>query len=415
MITILCAGSRGDYQPYIALAQQLKKHGKEVRITASKSFETFIKNYGIDVYPIHADISTLNVDPKLLKDAASADNPFKMLLSFNKMKDYGIHMANDYYSACVDSELIIYHPGVTMGYFAAEKLGIPSVLASPFPMHKTKEYLSVVMYGRSKTTPVNLILSYIMIQGMLWLASSSSLKSFWKKQFGKLPESFGQPYERHTDKKHPAIISCSNHIFHRPEDWNPHIYQNGYWFVEESLDYTPPYDLDQFLKSGEAPIYIGFGSMTMTDKMEHLCEIVVEALKKTGKRGIISGMGTPKNITDQIYVIDNIPHTWLFEHVAAVCHHGGAGTSAAGFRAGVPSIIVPFSNDQFAWAHRAYDLGIGSKPIPKKEISVDALVNSFNYALQPRILSNARNIGKKIREENGASDCANIILGSLET
>ena len=145
MITILCAGSRGDYQPYIALARQLIKCGKDVRITASKSFEPFILNYGIDVFPIQADIATLNIDPKLLRDAGSADNPFKMLLTFNKMKDYGIHMAQDYYNACIDSELIIYHPGVTIGFFAAQKLGIPSVLASPIPMHKTKEYLSVVM------------------------------------------------------------------------------------------------------------------------------------------------------------------------------------------------------------------------------------------------------------------------------
>ena len=355
MITILCAGSRGDYQPYIALARQLKKCGKDVRITASKSFEPFILNYGIDVFPIQADIATLNIDPKLLRDAGSADNPFKMLLTFNKMKDYGIHMAQDYYNACIDSELIIYHPGVTIEFFAAQKLGIPSVLASPFPMHKTKEYLSVVMYGKSKMNPFNLKLSYTMIQGMLWLASSSSLKTFWKKQFGNLPESFGKPYEKHTDKKHPTIISCSNHIFKRPDDWNSHIYQNGYWFIEESPDYMPPYELEQFLEAGETPIYIGFESITMTDHLESLGAIVVEALMKAGKRGIISGMGIPKNKTDQIYVIDNIPHTWLFEHVAAVCHHGGAGTSAAGFRAGVPSIIIPFSNDQFAWAHRASD------------------------------------------------------------
>lgn len=414
MITILCAGSRGDYQPYIALAQQLKKHGKEVRITASKSFEGFIKNYGIDVYPIEADIATLDIDPKLLKDAGSADNPLKMLLAFNKMKDYGMHMAQDYYNGCAGSELIIYHPGAAIGYFAAEKFGIPSILASPFPMHKTKEYLSVVMYGKSKTNALNLKLSYALIQGMLWLASSSSLKTFWKTQFGRLPEAFGSPYERHTDRKHPAVISCSNYIFKRPGDWNEHIHQNGYWFVEESLDYTPPKDLDEFLNAGDQPIYIGFGSMSMTDKLDELGEIAVEALKKAGKRGIISGMCRPKNLTKDIYVIDNIPHTWLFEHVAAVCHHGGAGTSAAGFRAGVPSIIIPFSNDQFAWAHRSYDLGIGAKPIPKKKLSADALANAIEYALQDHIVSNAREIGEKIRQENGAIDCANIILKCLE-
>lgn len=414
MITILCAGSRGDYQPYIALAQELKKLGKDVKITASKSFESFIKAYEIETYPIEADLHTLDIDPKLLKDAGSADNPLKMLLTFNKMKDYGMHMAQDYFDACVGSELIIYHPGVTMGYFSAEKLGIPSILASPFPMHKTKEYLSVVMYGKSKPNPLTLKLSYVMIQGMLWLASSSSVKNFWKTQFGKLPESFGIPYERHTNSHHPALVSCSNHIFKRPDDWNPHIHQNGYWFVEEPSDYSPPKNLEEFLQAGDKPIYIGFGSMSMTEQLDELGEIVIEALKKLGKRGIISGMGRSRNITNDIFIIDSIPHTWLFEQVSAVCHHGGAGTSAAGFRAGIPSIIIPFSNDQFAWAHRAYDLGIGSKPIPKKRLSADALASAICFVQQDHIISNSKIIGEKIRLENGARECAKVIVKCLE-
>ena len=141
MITILCAGSRGDFQPYLALAMELKKLGKDVRITGMREFESFIRSYGIDFYPIQADFKSFNVDENMLKQAQSADNPLKMLLTFNKMKKYGALIANEYYASCEGSELIIYHPGVTLGYFAAEKLGIPSILASPFPMHKTKNRL----------------------------------------------------------------------------------------------------------------------------------------------------------------------------------------------------------------------------------------------------------------------------------
>lgn len=409
MISILCTGSRGDYQPYIALAQQLKKLGKEVRITASKSFEPFVRNYGIEVFPIEADFNSLNIDPKLLKEASSADNPLKMLLAFNKMKDYGVLMTKDFYNACLGSELIIYHPGVTIGYFAAEKMGIPSILASPFPIHKTKEVLSVVMYGKTKSNPLVISLSYTLIQGMLWLASSSSVKSFWKNEFKTLPKGFSKPYEKHNDTRHPALISCSNHIFERPSDWSEHIHQYGYWFVEEPRDYVPSKELDDFLKQGDRPVYVGFGSMVISGKIEELGEMAIEALRKIGKRGIISGMGSPSNIGLDMLVIDNIPHTWLFDHVEAVCHHGGAGTSAAGFRAGVPSIIIPFSNDQFAWAYRAYDLGIGSKPLPKKELTVEKLISAFRYALQEPIISNSQEMGRKIRQENGAHECAAII------
>jgi sterol 3beta-glucosyltransferase len=413
MITILCTGSRGDYQPYIALAQRLKKLGKEVRITASKSFEPFVRNYGIEVYPVEADLYTLDIDPKLMKQASSADNPLKMLLAFNKMKDYGVLMTRDYYNACLGSELIIYHPGVTIGYFAAEKLGIPSVLASPFPINKTKEVLSVVMYGKNKSNPLSINLSYTMIQGMLWMASGSSVKSFWKSEFKVLPKGFSKPYEKHNNKNHPALISCSDHIFKRPKDWNEHIHQYGYWFVEEQKECVPSKELDDFLKQGDRPIYVGFGSMAINGKSEELGEMAIEALRKIGKRGIISGMGSPKNSGSDMLLIDNVPHTWLFDQVDAVCHHGGAGTSATGFRAGVPSIIIPFANDQFAWAYRAYDLGIGSKPLPKKELTVERLVIAFKDALSEPIITNSKEMGRKIRLENGAYDCAEIIKRTL--
>lgn len=414
MITILCSGSRGDFQPYIALAQELKKMGKDVRITASKSFEGFIQNYGIDIYPIEADFETLNVDPKLLEAAGSSDNPLKMLLTFNKMKEYGIHMVSDYYSACEGSELIIYHPGCSIGYFAAQKFGIPSVLASPFPINKTSEYLSVVMYGKAPSNPLTKSISYSLIQGMLWMASKDSVKGFWREKFGKLPDNFGCPFEKHNDAMHPAIVSCSNFVFKRPNDWDKNIHQYGYWFVEETSEYIPDTKLAEFLDKGEKPIYIGFGSMTSLGKYKGLAELAVDAINKTGKRGIICGMGTPPNITHNILSIDNVPHSWLFERVSVVCHHGGVGTTAAGFKAGVPSVIIPFSNDQFSWAHRAYDLGVATKPLPKKSLTSNDLANAIQYALSGDIVKNAKSLGSMIASENGANDCAKVIIESLQ-
>lgn len=413
MITILCSGSRGDFQPYIALAQELKKLGKDVRIIGMRDFESFIKGYDIDFYPIQADFKTLNVDEKMLKQAQTADNPLKMFLAFNKMKKYGILIANEFYSACEGSELIIYHPGCTIGYFAAERLGIPSILASPFPMHKTKEQTSVIQYGRVKGTPLKNIISYSMLQGMLWLASKDQVKGFWKKEFGGVPKNFGKPYERHKDKKHPAVVSCSNFVFKRPSDWNENIHQYGYWFVEDPKEYAPSKELSDFLNFGDKPVYIGFGSVFHADQKEALSKLIIDALDKSGKRGIICGMGKFDNLPKNIIAIDSIPHSWLFERVAAVCHHGGAGTTSAGFKAGVPSIVIPFANDQHAWAHRVYDLGVGSKPIPIKELTSDKLSEAINYALQDKIKENAKLLGEKIATENGARDCAKVIVDSL--
>lgn len=109
MITILCSGSRGDFQPYIALAQELKARGHTVRITGSSEFKDFIESYGIECFPLKFGLSNVEVDPKLLEAAGSSDNPLKMLLTFNKMKDYGVHMVGDMYAACAGSDLIVYH------------------------------------------------------------------------------------------------------------------------------------------------------------------------------------------------------------------------------------------------------------------------------------------------------------------
>jgi len=410
MITILCSGSRGDFQPYIALAQELQKLGKSVRIAGGKSFEDFIKSYGIDFYSLSVDYLSADIDPKLLQDAQSSDNPLKMLLTFNKMKKYVFGLTAEMFSACQGSELIVYHPGCTIGYFAGEKLGIPSILAAPFPMHKTKEIASLIAYGKTKMPKA---LSYKLLQGMLWMAGKTGIAAFFKEEYGKLPENFGSPFER-VDKNHPAIISCSNFVFPRPKDWNASIHQNGYWFVEENIDYKPSEELSDFLKNGEKPVYIGFGSVFDSKQKDETVKIIIDALNTSGKRGIICGMGDVQNLPGNLLAINSIPHSWLFERVSLVCHHGGAGTTAAGFKAGIPSIIIPFSNDQFAWAHRAYDLGVGSKPIYRKKLTSDKLASAIQYALKDDVIKNAKTLSKNIATENGAKDCAKVIIECLQ-
>lgn len=412
MITIICAGSRGDFQPYVALAQRLKILGEEVRISGFSQFENFVRGYGIDYVPIEVDYEELGVDPKMLKQAGSADNPLKMILTFNKMKKYGAQIAKQTYDSLEGSELIVYHPGCVIGYFAAQEMNIPSVLATPFPMNKTEEYLSVVTYGKARPTKINKKISYKMIQGMLWLASSNTVKQHWKERFGRVPKNFKSPYEK-ISKDHIAMVSCSNFVFPRPKDWDKNIYQSGYWFVEENKEYKPSKELEAFINNGEKPVYIGFGSVFDSDEKDKIVRIIIDALKKCGKRGIISGMGKVDNLPNNIISVDGIPHTWLFEKVSLVCHHGGAGTTAAGFRAGVPSVIIPFSNDQFAWAHRAFDLGVGAKPIYKKDLTADKLAEGINYALNKDIIERAEMLSKNIALEDGALDCAKKIVDML--
>ncbi len=414
MITILCSGSRGDVQPYIALAQELLKLGLAARIAAGRSFEGFIRGYGIDFYSIDVDHESAGVDPQAIKDAQKADNVFKMFGSFRKLREYGIHMVGKYHDACLGSTAIVFHPGLTIGHYMAKKLGIPAILASPFPLHKSSVRPSVVLYGKVRPNALVNRLSYQMLQGMLWMASEASLKPFWRSRYGGLPKPFGMPFERHRDARHSALSSCSNHIFERPGDWNPHVHQAGYWFVEETQAYRPDPELAAFLAAGDKPVYIGFGSMFDKADTERIGRLAIEALALAGKRGILSGMGGLKKLPATVITVEDVPHGWLFPRMAAVCHHGGAGTSAAGFKAGVPSIIVPFALDQFAWAQRSYELGIGSIPLPFKRLSAESLAEAISFASQPSIRDKAQAMAKLIESEHGARDCALVIAGALE-
>lgn len=418
MITILSVGTRGDTQPYIALALELKKLGYQVRIAAGNSFGDFIKSYGIGFAPILSEMTSIDRDSEVIKKAMKADNPLKLLLSFHKMKDYSALMMGDLYTACEGSELVIYHPGAAIGYFAAKKMGIPSVMATPFPLNKTKEYPSVILYGKIKPNPFMNGLSYIILQTALWMASKSAVKAFWKKKFGVVPEDYRCPFELQTTERLPTITSCSSFVFPRPRDWNENIHQSGYWFVGDDAEYTPSTELADFLDAGEPPIYVGFGSAFDSEESERTTQTVIDALKIAGKRGVLatgwSGMKNTGNLPDSIFMLESIPHSWLFKRVSAVIHHGGAGTTAAGFKAGLPSVITPFGNDQHAWGQRAYDLGVGSKPIPIGKLTADNLAGAITFALGDEIVSNAKQLGEKIGTENGAADAATVIGKCLE-
>ncbi|HAE21374.1 MAG TPA: glycosyltransferase, partial [Spirochaetaceae bacterium] len=204
------------------------------------------------------------------------------------------------------------------------------------------------------------------------------------------------------------------HVFERPGDWNTHTHQKGYWFVEEPEAYRPGAELGAFLARGDKPVYIGFGSMFDKADSERVSRVAIDALALAGKRGILSGMGDVKGLPDSVMAAENVPHSWLFPRMAAACHHGGAGTSAAGFQAGVPSIIVPFALDQYAWAQRSYELGIGSKPLPFKTLTAQRLAEAISFSSRPEIRAKAAALGQLIADEHGARDCALVIATAME-
>jgi UDP:flavonoid glycosyltransferase YjiC (YdhE family) len=159
----------------------------------------------------------------------------------------------------------------------------------------------------------------------------------------------------------------------KPANWPDSAQVTGYWFLDHPADWQPPADLQDFLTSGDPPVYVGFGSMPDRNAAE-ITEITIEALAQTGRRGLLlTGWGglTNADLPDYLFKIEAAPHDWLFPRMAAVVHHGGAGTTAAGLRAGVPSLVVPYFGDQFFWGQRVAELEVGPRPLARQKLSAE--------------------------------------------
>ncbi len=204
----------------------------------------------------------------------------------------------------------------------------------------------------------------------------------------------------------PVLYSFSEHVVPRPDDWPETTVATGYWFLEQDETWQPPAALVQFLAAGPPPVYVGFGSMAGKDPAR-LTRIVLDALEQSGQRGLLAtGWGglAVEDLPENLFAIDSAPHDWLFPRVSAVVHHGGAGTTAAGLRAGKPTLISPFMGDQPFWGQRVCEQGVGPKPIPQKQLSADALATAIHQLTHDQDMrQRATALGQKLRAENGVA------------
>jgi sterol 3beta-glucosyltransferase len=213
----------------------------------------------------------------------------------------------------------------------------------------------------------------------------------------------------------PSLLLVSRHVIPPADDWQSYQRVTGYVFDEDST-WEASQDLLNFLADGEKPIYCGFGSMRLKQP-EATTRLLLEAVQRTGKRAVILGGWAGIGKTDlpkNVFLLKYAPHTWLFQRMAAVIHHGGAGTTAAAMRAGVPSIIIPILADQPYWGQRVYELGIGTKPIPRGKLTVDSLTAAIQEATTNHAMRNkGAELSQKIAAEDGVSEAVNAIKSFL--
>jgi len=413
-IAIITIGSRGDVQPYIALGQGLIKAGHTVRLATHQDFEVFVQSHGLEFWPIRGNSQEM-MGSQERRDVVEKGNFIAIWKQMIRGAERAINeWMEDGLAACQGIDLLIASSvGLTVGVPVAEKNHLPLLQAHLFPTTPTRAFPSVLL---PQTLPnlggaFNLLSSHLILQ-LGWLGARPMLNRTRKKILDLPPYSFAEPSQASRSKGFPMLYGFSPSVIPAPSDWSADDHVTGYWFLDPADDWTPPPDLLNFLQAGSPPVYIGFGSMG-SRKPAETTDLVLQALAQTQQRAILlSGWGGMQktDLPASVCMVDSIPHAWLFPRVAAVVHHGGAGTTAAGLRAGVPSIVIPFTTEQAFWGRRVHDLGVGPAPIPRSKLTVDRLAQAIQAAVTNTAMrQRAAELGSKIQAEDGIANAVEII------
>lgn len=419
-ILIVTIGTRGDVEPYIALAQGLLRAGHAVTVCTSVRYAPVVREAGgLDYGYLSDDLVALVETPEGRKAIAGAGGSVRGVRALVRLIRQSLRiqreLISDGWAAAQDAnpDLIIYHPKMSAALHYAERLGVPAVMAPLFPIFlATRAYpapgLPRVRLGDRLTGAYNLATHRLLVAVVS--AASRWMFASWRKAHGLPRQPCGQNVVKTADGgRVPLLNGWSRHVAPTPPEWanNDNVRTTGYWFASERSDWTPPPALVAFLDAGPPPVYVGFGSMAGRHP-ERTTRVVIEALQRTGLRGVLaSGWGglKPTDLPDSIYLLDQVRHDWLFPRVAAVVHHGGAGTTAAGLRAGRPTVVCPFFGDQPFWGRRVHACGAGPAPVPQRKMTVERLSAALIEATQSPVIQHAAaTLGEHIRTEDGVAN-----------
>jgi UDP:flavonoid glycosyltransferase YjiC (YdhE family) len=411
-IAIVATGSRGDVEPYVALGKGLNKAGYSVRLITHQNFGTLVKSNGLDFWSIESNVQDI-AQSKEMSERIEKGSFLSVMAQMKKEAERGaINMAETGLDACKDADLILAGVGgLYVGIDLAEKFNLPLVQAYYIPFLPTKAYPSFLFAKLPSLGGYANRLSHHIVRQIMWQSFKSADKKA-RKILGLPNAPFWGPYKNKRLKDSLVLYGVSPQVIEPAADAGTNVCTTGHWFLEPEPDWQPPQELVDFIEAGPAPVYVGFGSMSSKNPKQ-TTDLILEAFKETKQRAImLSGWGglDKKGLPDSVFMVDSVPFSWLFPRMAAVVHHGGAGTTALGLRAGVPSIIIPFFADQPFWGSKVAKLGAGPKPIPRRKLTAKRLAESIEMALTDQTLrQNAAKIGSAIRSENGVKCAVELI------
>jgi len=417
-VTILALGSRGDVQPFVALGLGLRAAGYQVTIAAAADYAGLVGEHGLAFHSLVGHISTL-LDPAMVEQFLDgAHNPLRAARSFMRQATPIVdQLMRDCWAACQDADgLVVSTLGMYCGVHLAEKLQIPCIVAHLHPDHSTSRgphmFFPQLPGGVPLRNSYNRLTHTLANHGF-WQVLRRPFNRSRRAMLGMPPLGPLALGNRIRAYSPPTLYGYSAAVAPAPAEWPANDRITGYWFLDQAPSWRPPAELAAFLRSGPAPIYVGFGSMMVGRDGDRISALIAGTLEKAGQRGILyRGWGDLGQIAlpPSIAVVDAVPHDWLFPQVRAVVHHGGAGVTAQALRAGVPAIVVPFLGDQHFWAARVAELGAGPAPIPRAQLSGERLAQAIAGTIQSDSMrARAADIGRRLRDERGVARAVALI------
>lgn len=412
-IVMMALGSRGDVQPFAALAAGLAARGHDVRMLADPTFADLFTGRGVTLIPTHGDVRQdmrSDVVRRIFDERAS---PFALARAMRSLgEQYAEGWTRDLLRHAADADLILpTGSAVFIGASVAEALGKPCIHAYPQPIMPTRYSPSALVPPLRRPMPWSNLVGALLAAQFFWQVFRSGVNRLRREMLGLKPWPFLGPYGVMRAQHVPMLNGYSPSILPRPADWPDSIHVTGYWWLDHP-DWVMPPDVAAFLAAGPPPVYIGFGSMMPGDPAATTAKIV-SAVRLAGCRAVLAGGWGGLKLdepTPDIFALDAAPHDRLLPHMAAVVHHGGAGTTAAGVRAGVPAVVVPFIADQFFWAWRLEMLGVSGGTIRHGALTADALAAAIRRCLDDQGLRDrAAALGVRVQAEEGLAAAVRVI------
>lgn len=412
---IVAHGTRGDVQPYTALAHALQACGHRTVLAAPAGSVSLAAPYDIPFAPLDDTMNEKMADPELRE---AIETNYRGLrgksVAFRMMRQAKGELRKVYDDIAAvpagDVDVVI-HPVNSPVQHLAEKLEVPAmavglqpgwVPTSSFPSPFAPFRIPAVL-NRSSYLLNRVILRALVGSGARWRV-----------------ESLGLPRRRHqndalrTPNGQPATVlqAFSRHVLPSPAAYPRGTHTTGFWLLPAARNWTPPEQLSAFLDTGDRPVYVGFGSMAGRDPAR-VGHTVAEAVRRAGVRAVlVTGWGgiDAELDADRLLVLDQVPHDWLFPRMAAIVHHGGAGTTAAALASGRPQVVCPYIADQPFWARRMHARGVATEPLPQRQLTPERLADALRRAASDEAMaSRADELGAKIRAENGVVTAVGLI------